>query len=96
MNGPNGNGPCFRLASRPSRLRLKPPSTRRLFQQYGCSRDVNCDWGELPIEDLAANNLALMAGRRILSNYALPSGEKVWVITEADRSTTTILLPEGY
>lgn len=60
------------------------------------SRHANCDWGELPVEDLAANELALLTGRRLLSSYDLPGGEKVWVITEADRSATTILRPDDY
>lgn len=60
------------------------------------ARHIHGDWGELPAEDLAANELALLSGRRLLSSYAIPGGGKVWVITEADRSVTTILLPEDY
>lgn len=54
------------------------------------------DWGELEAEDIAGNELALLTGRRLLSSYAIPGGGTVWVITEADRSVTTILLPEDY
>jgi hypothetical protein len=61
------------------------------------ARHANCDWGELSVEDLAANELALLTGRRLLSSYDLPDGQgKVWIITEADRSATTILLPDEY
>lgn len=60
------------------------------------ARHIHGDWGELPAEDLAANELALLSGRRLLSSYAIPGGTKVWLITEADRSVTTILLPEDY
>ena len=61
------------------------------------ARHANCDWGELSVEDLAANELALLTGRRLLSSYDLPNGQgRVWIITEADRSVTTILLPEEY
>ncbi|ABK06954.1 MULTISPECIES: hypothetical protein [Burkholderia cepacia complex] len=60
------------------------------------ARHVCGDWGELPVEDLAANELALLAGRRLLSSYALPGDGKVWIITEADRASTTILLPDDY
>ncbi len=61
------------------------------------ARHANCDWGELSVEGLAANELALLTGRRLLSSYNLPDGQrKVWIITEADRSVTTILLPEEY
>lgn len=61
------------------------------------ARHANCDWGELSVEDLATNELALLTGRRLLSSYDLPNGQgKVWIITEADRSVTMILLPEEY
>lgn len=59
-------------------------------------RHVTGDWGELDEEDRQANELSVEQGYRILSAYRLDSGEKVWVITEADRSVTTILLPSEY
>lgn len=54
------------------------------------------DWGDLSAEDRAENDYSLSAGLRILSAYVLSGGERVWVITEADRSVTTLLLPEEY
>ena len=58
------------------------------------------DWGDLCVEDAEANHFALEEGARIFSSYqvsATDSGSfKVWVITEADRSATTVLLPEDY
>ncbi len=54
------------------------------------------DWGEVDGHDLRANNKALKDGTRVLSAYTLPGGEKVWIITEADRSSTCILLPSEY
>lgn len=60
------------------------------------ARHIHGDWGNLSVEDLAANELALLTGKRLLSSYTLPDGEKVWIITEADRSATTILLPDEY
>jgi hypothetical protein len=54
------------------------------------------DWGDLDAEDIEANNLALIHGNRLLSAYEFEDGFKVWLITEADRSATTILLPEDY
>lgn len=61
------------------------------------ARHIHGDWGDLSAEDLASNELALLTGTRLLSSYSLPEGRgKVWVITEADRSATTILLPEEY
>ena len=54
------------------------------------------DWGDLDPEDLQANEDALRHGSRLLSAYHTQSGTKLWIITEADRSVTTILLPEEY
>lgn len=54
------------------------------------------DWGELSAEDWAANYLALREGSRILSAYRLPTGTDLWIITEWNRSVTTLLLPEEY
>ena len=53
------------------------------------------DWGDVAEEDRMANNDALQSGDRLLSAYTV-HGTKYWVITEADRSVTTILLPEEY
>jgi hypothetical protein len=60
------------------------------------ARHIHGHWGDLSVEDLAANELGLQTGKRLLSSYALSNGGKVWVITEADRSVTTILLPADY
>jgi hypothetical protein len=60
------------------------------------SRHVTGDWGDLNRGDKAANNQALMTGERIFSTYHINTGVKLWVITEADRSSTCILLPEEY
>jgi len=54
------------------------------------------DWGDLQNEDKAENEFSLEHGFRILSSYTTAAGEKLWVITEADRSATTLLLPEEY
>ena len=60
-------------------------------------RHVRGDWGELDEEDRKENQLSLKRGFRLLSSYRTSSGDtKVWVITEADRSVTTLLLPEEY
>jgi hypothetical protein len=59
-------------------------------------RHVTGEWGELPSADKAANTLALVTGERILSSFSTSKGTKLWVITEADRSSTCILLPEDY
>lgn len=54
------------------------------------------DWGEVCQEDRAENELSLEQGFRLLSAYRDRNGRKFWIITEADRSATTILLPEDY
>lgn len=57
-------------------------------------RHARGDWGEVDEHDRAENERSIKDGLRILSAYLLPDGRKLWVITEADRSATTILLPE--
>jgi hypothetical protein len=59
-------------------------------------RHVTYDFGDLEAEDIEANRLAVAIGARVLSAYELPDGSRVWIITEADRSLTTILRPEDY
>ena len=54
------------------------------------------DWGDLDEEDQQENALSLEHGFRLLSAYQTTAGEKLWVITEANREITTILLPEEY
>ncbi len=60
------------------------------------SRHLVGDWGDVPLEDAEENELAVREGYRVLSSYPLSDGRRVWIITEADRSATTILLPEEY
>jgi hypothetical protein len=60
------------------------------------SRHLTGDWGDLEAADKAENELSLREGLRLLSAYHLPDGTKVWIITESDRSVTTVLLPEEY
>jgi hypothetical protein len=60
-------------------------------------RHMSCDWGsELSEEDVQENELSLKEGFRLLSAYRTAKGQKLWIITEADRSATTILLPSEY
>lgn len=59
-------------------------------------RHVTGDWGDLQDEDKAENEFSVDRELRILSAYNLPTGEKIWIITEADRSATTLLLPSEY
>ena len=59
------------------------------------ARHAAGDWGNLCAFDRRQNEIALREGYRVLSFYEVPQG-RVWIITEADRSVTTILLPEEY
>jgi hypothetical protein len=54
------------------------------------------DWGELEPSDAAENEYGVAHGFRLRSSYATVAGEKLWIITEADRCTTTLLLPAEY
>jgi hypothetical protein len=59
-------------------------------------RHLTGDWGEMDSHDRRVNREAVRDGNRVVSEYRAASGARVWVITEADRSATTLLLPEEY
>jgi hypothetical protein len=59
-------------------------------------RHVRGDWGNLDAEDLQSNERALQFGGRLFSSYLSSQNVKFWIITECDRSATTVLLPEDY
>jgi len=71
---------------------------KKAGQQPGefLTRHVNCEWGDLSDEDRKENDYSLEHGFRVFSSYRSNAGDKLWVITEADRSATTLLLPEEY
>jgi len=54
------------------------------------------DWGDVSADDWKANDDALTSGERLFSAYEIGAGKRLWVITEADRSSTTVLLPDEY
>ena len=58
-------------------------------------RHIRGDWGDLDQEDIQENELSLRKGFRLLSSYKYRN-EKIWIITEADRSATTVLFPDEY
>ena len=79
------------------------PGALDLMERRGISpstllvRHCAGDWGDVDAEDAAANVHALVRGYRILSSYHFgPTKEAIWIITEADRSITTLLLPGDY
>ena len=59
-------------------------------------RHAQCDWGDLCAEDRQENEFSLANDCRILSSYHDRNNTKFWIITERDRSATTILLPDDY
>lgn len=59
-------------------------------------RHARCDWGDVCDEDKTFNDEALRENGRLLSSYSLNDGTKLWLITEADRSSSCCLLPEEY
>jgi hypothetical protein len=59
-------------------------------------RHMSGDWGDLSTDDIAENEFSLTEGLRLLSSYQTGKGQQLWIITEADRSATTILLPSEY
>ena len=59
-------------------------------------RHVTGDWGDVCAEDKQSNDRAVVEGTRILSAYRAANGTKFWIISEADRSSTTVLLPADY
>ena len=76
------------------------PNARQSITQddilVGIQRHQAGDWGNLTDDNRTANDHALAQGGRIVSAYNAMNGTRFWLITEADRSTTTILLPEDY
>ncbi len=71
------------------------------FIQKSLNRHVECDWGDVDDEDKQTNDQALKQGTRLLSAYNDDRFPKngiatIWIITEADRSATTILFPDEY
>jgi hypothetical protein len=64
---------------------------------YLLERHLSGDWGEVPKEDARENEFSIKHGFRVVSSYDVgDGGHRVWVITEADRSSTCLLLPEEY
>jgi hypothetical protein len=59
-------------------------------------RHLSGDWGDLDEHDRRQNEIGLENDARILSAYVLKNGTRVWIITEADRSSTCLLLPSDY
>ena len=85
--------PLGRVLATPGALKLLMEDGGHPFEYL--ARHATGDWGELCAFDRRQNQIALRDGHRVLSSYPIGE-ERVWIITEADRSSTTILLPEDY
>lgn len=81
---------------------LATPMALRTLEQHGVSpkqlldRHVSGDWGDVSMEDAKANQEALNSGSRLLSAYAIADCVRIWIITEARGTCTTVLLPSEY
>lgn len=84
--------PLGRLVATPNALEHIPnPDILAALQRH-----LTGDWGDVDEHDREENELSLKEGFRLLSVYRSAAGVKFWIITEADRSATTVLLPEDY
>lgn len=86
--------PIGKLAATPGALELLDFAEVDGFSLV--RRHQSGDWGSLCSEDAEQNRLALESGARVLSSYEVLDGQRIWIITEADRSATTLLLPSEY
>jgi len=81
-----------KIVSTPNALaRLSQDDILRAIQRHQAG-----DWGDVAAGNSGANERALIEGTRLWSVYRAANGTKFWLITEADRSATTVLLPEDY
>jgi len=94
MKGTEARFPLGRVVS--------TPGAKDAFDRTGTDvrallkRHRRGDWGDVPEEDAQENEYSVSRNLRIMSVYILSDGTKVWLITEADRSVTTFLLPSEY
>jgi len=95
MSAPRIPVALFRLGQ----IVATPNALRSLSQDdvlRGIQRHQSGDWGDVDVHDRNANDRALTDGTRLFSVYHSDAGLKFWIITEADRSVTTVLMPEDY
>ena len=84
--------PLGQLVATPGALQEIP----RRDIETALGRHARGDWGDVCAEDKAENDFSVKNGLRLLSAYHIEDGKKFWIITEADRSATTVLLPDEY
>lgn len=86
--------PLGQLVATPAAIAALAAADVSIFKLL--NRHARGDWGDLSTEDLVLNDLAAITGQRVLSSYLLGNGQKVYFVTEWDRSSTTVLLSEEY
>lgn len=86
--------PLGQLVATPGALDALAPHPGLLHRLL--ARHSHGDWGDLDAEDRRANDEAVKHGSRIFSAYTTANGVKLWIITEADRASTCVLLPDEY
>lgn len=98
MNTPTNHKPALfplgQLVATPGALQLL--EQHKIVPMQLIARHRSGDWGDIDTADAKTNFEALRVGARILSSYRLTGGGKIWIITEAGRTATTILLPSEY
>lgn len=90
----SGKFPLGQIVATPGALEALEESGQT--PDFFLDQHVSGNWGIVDDEDWALNDQAVKDGDRILSAYLTLKGKKLWVITEADRSSTTLLRPEDY
>lgn len=76
---------------------MQEDSKFKVFVQVSLGKYINCDWGSMDKEDKKLNDAAVVSGEdRIHAAYVDSKGRKIWIITEWDRSVTTVLFPSDY
>lgn len=92
MNPPERLPSMGRIVATPAVLEAVPrPELMAALQRHMC-----CDWGEISESDWRVNDQAFKKGERLLSSYKSSRGTRFWILTEPDRSVTTVLLPSDY
>ena len=86
--------PLGRLVTTPGAMKLIRTASGDLLPTL-LERHQSGDWGDVPKEDARENEFSVRHGFRVVSSYPV-AGERLWVVTEADRSATIVLLPEEY
>ena len=86
--------PAGQIVATPGALALLEQANRSPLEFL--SRHLRGDWGDLCRDDKTENELSLKQGFRLLSSYRVSEARTIWIIAEADRSVTTLLLPDEY